>query len=534
MNTLSSWIFTTNHKRIGILYLAGSLAAFVLAGFAALIIRLQQYSPGMHVATGTQYNNLLSFHGAAMILAFLIPGLLGFFGNYFIPLMIGARETAFPRLNALSVWLFMAGVLLALISLVIPDSPDMMWTGYPPYSIKTTGNTAFYVFTVDLFAFSSILGSINLIVTILFMRAPNIGWGQLNMLVWCCFAALLMNLIDLPVLVTAVTNLVGDKYLGTHFYDPSQGGDPLIYMNLFWFYSHPAVYVIFLPAMGILYDVIATMARNRIFNYRAAVFMGLLGVAVMSSEVWIHHIFTSGMPDWIRTFMMITTLMISVPVGIMVMSLWGTLYKGAIRFNVAMYYASACLLLLLIGGLTGVPLAMVSLNLHLHSTAYVHAHFHFVMALFATFALFSGLYFWFPKITGRMADTTAGYLGFWISTLGVNLTFWPLFVVGVHGMPRRYWDYDQFPAWFAQYHHVATLGAFITALGVSVVFVNLIYCACRGAKAPANPWSSRSLEWTHTTNPPSPDNFPTTPSLAEDWSPYEYGNEQTTQPAQTA
>ncbi|MEI6557445.1 MAG: cbb3-type cytochrome c oxidase subunit I [Rhodospirillaceae bacterium] len=522
MGTLKSWLTSTDHKRIGLLYLFGSLAAFVLAGFGALVIRIQQFDPGMQVVTGQTYNTVLYFHGAAMILAFLIPGLTGFFGNYFIPLMIGARDVAFPRLNALGLHLFLAGIVLALISIAVPDAPDVLWTGYPPYSIRTTANTAFYVFTVHLFSVSSILNGINLIVTVMLMRAPNIGWNQLNMSVWCILGALLLNLIDIPVLAAAVTMLLTDKYFGTHFFDASQGGDAVIYQNLFWFYSHPAVYVIFLPAMGILFDVIATMAKNRVFNYKAAVYMGVVGVCLMSGEVWVHHIFTSGMPDWIRVVMMITTLLISVPVGVMVISLWGTLHRGAITYNLAMSYAAACLFLLLVGGLTGIPLAMVSLNLHLHGSAYVHAHFHFVMALFATFAFLSGLYYWFPKITGRLADTRLARIGFWVNILGVNLTFWPLLIIGEQGMPRRYWDYSNLPGWFAQYHHIATVGAFVTALAMALILGNLIYCALRGQKAPANPWKSQSLEWTHAANPPLPRNFESEPALASDWSPYEY------------
>jgi cytochrome c oxidase subunit 1 len=522
MKTLKEWIFTTDHKRVGILYLIGSFAAFALAGIAALMIRVQQFQPGMDLVGGTVYNNVLYFHGAAMILGFLIPGLTGFFGNYFLPIMIGARDVAFPRLNAFSVWLFFGGIVLALLSLVVPDTPDIMWTGYPPYSIKTAANTSLYVFTVHLMGFSSIVGAINLIVTVICMRAPGMGWNQLNMLVWTLLGSLTINLVFIPVLGAAVTMLLLDKYFGTQFYDATAGGDALLYQNLFWFYSHPAVYVIFLPAMGILFEVISSMAKNPIFNYKAAVYVGVFGIGLMSGDVWIHHMFTSGMPDWIRVFMMITTLLISVPVGVQVISLWGTLYRGSITYNTAMLYAAACLFLLLIGGLTGIPLATASLTLHLSRTAYVHAHFHFVMALFATFSVFAGIYFWFPKMTGRLAETKVGTLGFWISTLGVNLTFWPLFVVGVAGMPRRYWDYAQFPDWFTQYHHVATYGAFITAIGMALALGNLIYCAFCGVKATANPWGSASLEWTHTPNPPGPGNFPEDPHLAPGWSPYQY------------
>jgi len=522
MTTLKEWILTTDHKRVGILYLIGSFAGFALAGIAALLIRLQQYDPGMDIITGNAYNNVLYFHGAAMILVFLIPGLTGFFGNYFLPIMIGARDVAFPRLNAFSVWLFYGGIVVALVSMALPDAPDVLWTGYPPYSITTASNTAFYVFTVHLIGFSSIVGSINLIVTVICMRAPNIGWNQLNMLVWTLLGSLTINLIFIPVLGAAVTMLVLDKYAGTNFFNVAAGGDVLLYQNLFWFYSHPAVYVIFLPAMGILYEVVAAMGKNRIFNYKAAVYFGIVGVGVMSGDVWVHHLYTSGIPDWIRVIMMVTTLLISVPVGVMVISLWGTLYKASITFNVAMYYAIACLFLVLIGGLTGIPLAMVSMTLHLAKTSYVHAHFHFVMALFATFSMFSGVYFWFPKMSGRMADTVVAYLGFWVSSIGVNLTFWPLFVIGVEGMPRRYWDYSQFPDWFAGYHHIATAGAFLTALGMALTLGNLAYCTFWGKKSVANPWGSKSLEWTHTPNPPGPGNFVDDPKVAPGWTPYEY------------
>ncbi|CAK0763228.1 Cytochrome c oxidase subunit 1 [Azospirillaceae bacterium] len=520
---MKEWILTTDHKRIGILYLVGSLAAFTLAGLAALLIRFEQYSPGMQVvSSGDQYNNALYFHGAAMILAFLIPALTGFFANYFLPIMIGARDVAFPRLNALSVWLFYAGVTMALVSMLVPDAPDVMWTGYPPYSVKSPGNTAFYVFTVHLFGFSSILGAVNFIVTVIYMRAPNMGWNKLNMLVWSLFGSFIINLVFVPVLAAAVTMVLFDKYLGTHFFDPSAGGDVLLYQNLFWFYSHPAVYVIFLPAMGVLYEIIATMAKNRIFNYKAAVYGGIFGIIALTGEVWVHHLYIAGMPDWLRIGQMVTTLLISVPVGLMIISMWGTLYKGAISYSVGMYYAVSCLFLLLVGGLTGIPLAMTSMTVHLSETSFVHAHFHFVMALFATFAIFGGIYYWFPKMTGRVADSKLAYIAFWFQIVGVNVTFWPLFIIGVEGMPRRYWDYASFPSHFANFHHVATYGAILTAIGTAFTMINLILAAIRGPKAEANQWRSKSLEWTHTQNPPGPGNFLEDPVLSADWSPYEY------------
>ncbi len=328
---LSEWIFSTDHKRIGIMYLIGSMAAFIVAGLMGLLMRIEQYSIGAQIVSdGTDYNVMLYFHGAAMILAFLIPGLTGFAANFFLPLMIGARDVAFPRINAFSLWLFWFAIILALLTFVIPDPPDIMWTGYPPYSVTTEGNTAFYVFTVHLLGFSSILGAVNFLCTVIFLRAPGMGWNQLNMFVWTTVAAFVVQLIFVPVLAAAVTLLLLDKYLGTHFFDPAAGGDVLLYENLFWFYSHPAVYVVFIPAVGILFEIIATMSKNRVFNYKVAVYGGIWGIVLITGEVWVHHLYVAGMPDWLRIGQMMTTLLISVPVGLLVISMWGTLWKGAI------------------------------------------------------------------------------------------------------------------------------------------------------------------------------------------------------------
>src|SRR5271165_78149 len=532
---ISEWVFTTDHKRIGVLYLFGSMAAFIVAGLMAIAIRLTQYNVmtldgpvnyfvgdfSKSLTVAHAYDTALYFHGAAMILAFLIPGLTGFAANYLVPLMIGARDVAFPRINALSVWLFLAGVIMALLTFVIGDKPDIMWTGYPPYSIISPGNTAFYVFTVHLIGFSSILGAVNFLVTIIYMRAPGMGWNQLNMFVWTIFAAFCIQIVFVPVLASAVTLLLLDRYVGMGFFDPTRGGDVLLYQNLFWFYSHPAVYVIFLPAMGLLYEIIACQAKNPIFNYKAAVYGGIGGTVAITGEVWVHHLYISGMPDWIRIGMMVTTLLISVPVGLMVISMFLTLYKGAITFNVAMYYAVACMFLILVGGLTGIPLAVTSLTVNLARTSYVHAHFHFIMGLMATYALFAAIYFWFPKLTGRSADLPIAKAAFWLNLIGTQVTFWPLFIIGVQGMPRRYYSYPLFPQ-FEAYHHIATYGAFISAAGITLMIIGWIYAAIRGPVVGTNPWGSKSLEWTHTTSPPGPGNFLKPVVVGPDWTPYDY------------
>ncbi len=401
--TLKSWLFTTDHKRVGILYLIGSLAAFAIAGAMSILMRIELSAIGPTLTDNPQqYNVWLYFHGAAMILGFQIPALTGFLANYCVPLMIGARDVAFPRLNALSVWLFWAGIVLALATFVIPDPPDVMWTGYPPYSTMTWGNTAFYSFTVLLLGFSSILGGVNFLTTVAYMRAPGMGWNQLNVFVWSIVVAFVIQLIFVPVLGTAVTMLLFDKYLGTTFFQPANGGDVLIYQNLFWFYSHPAVYVILLPFLGITYEIVATFARNRVFNYKMVIYGGFGGVLLLAGEVWVHHLYTAGLPDWLRVGQMVSTLLISVPVGLLMIGLVGTLYRGAIEYRTPMLYALGVVFFFLIGGLTGIPNAIASLDLHLQDTYFIPGHFHYVMAVAGTFAIFGAVYYLFPKMTGRM------------------------------------------------------------------------------------------------------------------------------------
>ncbi|BBO19593.1 MAG: cytochrome c oxidase subunit 1 [Candidatus Desulfobacillus denitrificans] len=521
MGTLKEWIFTTDHKRVGVLYLIGSLAAFAVAGIMALLMRWELTTIGPTLtANPTTYNVWLYAHGAVMILGFQIPALTGFFANYCIPLMIGAKDVAFPRLNAFSVWLFYVGIILAILTFFIPDSPDIMWTAYPPYSTITSGNTALYTFTVLILGFASILGGVNFLTTVAYMRAPGMTWNKLNIFVWCTLAAFVLQLIFVPVLGTAVTLISFDKYLGTGFFDPAKGGDVLIYQNLFWFYSHPAVYVIFLPFIGVVYEIVATFARNRVFNYKMVVYGGIFGIVGLSGVVWVHHLYVTGMADWIRIGQMVTTLLISVPVGFTVIGLVGTLYKGSISFETPMLYALGVLFLFLIGGLTGIPLAITSLTLHLSDTYYVVGHFHYVMAVAGTFSIFGGVYYWFPKITGRMYSEAIGKLGFWITFAGTNIVFWIMMDIGVKGMPRRYYDYAHFPQ-FENAHQWMTGGAALIGLGFALAVLNWIVGAIRGAKAPDNPWGSQSLEWS-TQTPPPPGNWKDVPTIREEWDPYAY------------
>jgi cytochrome c oxidase subunit 1 len=522
--SLKEWIFTTDHKRVAILYLIGSFAAFFLAGIMAMLIRTELSSIGPTITSDpTTYNVWLYFHGAAMILGYQIPSLTGFFANYYVPLMIGARDVAFPRVNALSVWLYWMGIVLALLTFVIPDPPDIMWTGYPPYSITTSGNTALYTFTVLLIGFSSIAGGVNFLTTIIRMRAPGITWNKLNIFIWCTMAAFVMQLIFVPILGTAVTMLSFDKYLGTHFFDVDKGGTPLLYENLFWFYSHPAVYVILLPAVGIIYEIVATFTKNRVFNYKGVVYGGIWGTVLLSGVVHGHHLYVSAIPDWLALAQTLTTLFISIPVGLLVIGLVGTLYKGSIEFKTPMLYVAGFLFFFLIGGLTGIPNAMSSIYIYIHGTYWIPGHFHYVMAISVTTAIIGGTYYVFPKMTGRMYSEALGRLGFFLFFIGVNVTFiLTLYMGAAYGMPRRYYDYPQFPE-IERLQFITTLGSYVIFLGAVVILISWLHALIAGEKAPQNPWGSKSLEWTHTQSPPPPGNYLEIPKISEDWHPYSYG-----------
>ena len=522
--SLKEWIFTTDHKRIGVLYLIGSFAAFFLAGLMAMLMRTELSSIGPTITENPNtYNVWLYFHGAAMILGYQIPALTGFFANYYVPLMIGAKDVAFPRLNALSVWLFWMGIVLALLTFVIPDPPDIMWTGYPPYSTMTPGNTALYTFTVLLIGFSSIAGGVNFLTTIMYMRAPGVTWNKLNVFIWCILAAFIIQLIFVPVLGVAVTMLSLDKYLGTNFFNAAMGGDPLIYQNLFWFYSHPAVYVILLPAMGLIYEIIATFSRNSIFNYKGILYGGIWGVVLLGGIVWAHHLYIAGIPDWMALVHVFLTLLISVPVGLMMVGLVGTLYRGSIEYKTPMLYAIGFIFLFLIGGLTGIPNAMSAIYIHITETYWIPGHFHYVMAISVTTAIIGGTYYVFPKLTGRMYHEGLGKLGFFIFFIGVNITFFLTLLMGVKGMPRRYYDYPQFPE-LEGIQQITTYGSYLIFVSAVIILVSWIYGLVAGEKAPQNPWGSRSLEWTHAPSPPPPGNFPRKLELTEEWSPYNYGS----------
>lgn len=520
--TVKEWVFSLDHKILGIWYLIGSIAAFAVAGLMAVLMRVELGSLGPTLTEDPNiYNMWLTMHGAIMILGFQIPALLGFFANWAVPIMIGAKDMAFPRVNALSVWLFWSGILLALSNFIIPDSYNGMWTGYPPYSeTDMAGNTGLYSMIVIVMGMSSIFGAVNLACTVAFMRAKGMGWFQMNVLTWCVFSANIIQLIFVPVLAASVLLLSLDKYLGFGFYDPGKGGDVLLYQNLFWFYSHPAVYVILLPFLGVCFEITATFARNRIFNYHVLVW-SIIAFIPIGADVWVHHIFVAGMPNWLRQLQSFTTLLISIPFGLMLISLLGTLFKGSIEYKTPMHWVVGVMFTVLAGGLTGIPNALAAIDYGISDSYAIMSHFHYVMAISGAMAIFGGIYYYLPKMTGRMYNEAMGKIAAWLFFIGMNITMAPLYLIGLQGMPRRYYDYQMFPQ-FESAHSLATTGTYVTTVGILIMLISWIHCAVAGKKAVANPWGSKSLEFTHTEVIPGPGNFAEPPVLPEGWSPYAY------------
>ena len=514
---LKAWVFTTDHKKIAILYLITACVFLVVGLLLATTMRVDQLFPeGNKLLNGKLYNVAFTIHGAAMILWWMIPVLLGFFANFLVPLMIGARDVAFPRLNALSYWFYAGSGVIAVLGLVTPGRLDIGWTGYPPYSIITDANTALYVFALHLLGASSIAGAVNFITTIITMRAPGMTWGRLNLAVWGLFGAFIIQLIGVPILAAAVTLLLFDKYLGTTFYDASMGGSPVLYQHLFWFYAHPAVYVVALPVFGIVSEIISTFSRKRIFGYTSMV-VAIMIITVLGFEVWIHHLYVAGVTNWTRVVFMWSTIFIGVPTGIKVFSWIATLHKGSIEFTTPMLHALGFISLFVIGGLTGVANGLVAFDIHVHDTHWVVAHFHYVLALSMTMLTLGGIYYWFPKITGRMYNEKLGKFAFWLTLFGALFAFLPHFYLGIEGVPRRYWI---IPAEYADVMRIAAITSFPAILGILITLYNFLHSAIKGEKAPANPWNAKSLEW-QIPSPPPFYNFDKIPTITE--GPYEYG-----------
>jgi cytochrome c oxidase subunit 1 len=510
-----SW--SLDHKVIGVQYLFTAFTFFLVGGTLAELIRVNLLAPtGALFIDKSTYNAVFSMHGTIMIFLFIIPTFVGF-ANYMVPLMIGAKDMAFPWLNAFAFWLIPpAGVLLVLGWIVGP--PAAGWTAYFPLSgpvYSPADGQTLWAISIHLLGISSIVGAINFIVTVKNMRTPGMGWFQMPLFVWAMFATSIIVLLGTPFLSGGLTLMLFDRLAGTNIFAPATGGDPLLWPNVFWFYSHPAVYIMVLPGMGILSEVLSVFSRKPIFGYRA-IAMSSMAIALLGFMVWGHHMFTSLAP-WTRVPFMITSMIIAVPTGIKVFGWLGTIWGGKIRFTAAMHFALGFLSLFVIGGISGVLLASIPVDQQAHGTYFVVAHLHFVLFGGSVFAIMAGAYYWFPKITGRFMNERLGKVHFWLTYVGFLLSFLPMHVSGLYGMPRRVAIYD--PK-FQVINILTSLGAFILGIGQLPFFVNAAVSFVGGKRAGNNPWNALTLEWTISSPPPEHD-FDDDPIPAPD--PYGYG-----------
>lgn len=487
------WLFTTNHKDIGTLYLWLSCSLFFFSGMMALLIRSELFKPGMQLMQPDFYNQLVTFHGLIMIFGVIMPAFAGL-ANWQIPLMIGSPDMAFPRLNNWSFWLLPFAFIILISTLFMSGSaPNFGWTMYAPLS-TTYGppSTDYLIFSIHIMGISSILASINIIATIINMRAPTITWKKLPIFVWSWLITAFLLLGVMPVLAGTVTMMLFDRHFGTSFFNAAGGGDPLLYQHLFWFFGHPEVYILILPAFGVVSEVVPTFSRKALFG-RTAMIYAIVSIAVLSYIVWVHHMFTSGVPLTAQLIFMYTTMLIAVPTGIKVFNWVATMFKGSISFETPMLFALAFIFLFTIGGFSGLMLSIVPADFQYQDTYFVVAHLHYVLISGSLFALYSAIYYWIPKWTGHYYSETLGKWHFWLSIIGFNATFFPMHFLGLAGMPRRVSDYAlQFTGW----NSVATIGAFIFASAQLLFLIIVIKTIRGGKKATAQVWEgAQGLEW---------------------------------------
>jgi cytochrome c oxidase subunit 1 len=509
-----SWAFTLDHKRIGAMYLWSTIFFFLVGGVFALLLRLELLSPQTRYFSNHAYNVFFTLHGAMMIFLFIIPAIPSGLGNFFIPLHVGARDVAFPRLNLASYWVFVAGFLVIIGSLVAPM--DTGWTFYTPYSAKSAAAVTTLSLGLFLIGMSSILTGLNFIVTIHKLRAPGMTWHRMPLFIWGMYATSIIQVIATPVVGVTFLLLAAERLLGVGFYDPAKGGDPVLFQHFFWFYSHPVVYVMILPAMGIISEVIPVFSRKPIFGYKAIAYSSL-AIAFIGFLVWGHHMFTSGMSPLANAIFSFLTFFVAVPTAVKVFNWIATLYKGSITFESPMLYALTFIFLFAVGGLTGPFLGALATNVQLHDTYFVVAHFHYTMMGGTVMGFFAGLHYWFPKMTGKMLNEKIARLAWALVFIGFNVTFFTMFIVGTRGMPRRYAEY--IPKFHTE-NVISTIGSAVLAVGILVMCWNFLQGLRKGAPAPADPWRALSLEW-RAASPPETENFHEIPVVTE-W-PYSYG-----------
>ena len=516
---IRSWLLTRDHKRIALLYLASITFFFFLGGFFALLIRLELLTPQGDLVQAETYNKLFTMHGVTMIFFFLIPAIPAVLGNFFIPMMIGAKDLAFPRLNLLSWYIYIVGAFFTLWA-VVHGGVDTGWTFYTPYSTATS-NSQVITTAVGIFitGFSSILTGLNFIVTIHTMRAPGMTWFRLPLFVWAHYATSFIFVLGTPVIAVTVLMVFAERVLHLGLFDPALGGDPILFQHLFWFYSHPAVYIMVLPAMGVISELVTTFSRKNIFGYKFVAFASI-GVAVLGFLVWGHHMFVSGQSVYAGLIFSVLSFMVAIPSAVKVFNWTATMYKGSISYRTPMLYAFGFIGLFTIGGLTGLFLATLGVNVHVHDTYFIIAHFHYIMVGGAIMGYLGGIHYWWPKISGKLYPEAWARFAALVVFIGFNLTFFPQFILGYLGMPRRYHAY---PPEFQVLNVMSTAGASILGVGYLIPMIYLVWSMRYGRNATANPWGSTGLEW-KTTSPPPTDNFETPPVVTED--PYTYSPEE--------
>ncbi len=505
------WLTTTDHKKIGIMYLVTTFVFFILGGVEALLMRTQLGVPNNTLLSSEHYNELLTLHGTTMVFLFVVPVMAGF-GNYFVPLMIGARDMAFPRLNALSYWLLLMGGIVFYATLFF-HPPEAGWWSYPPLSsiqFSPSGGQDAWIFLIHITGISSLVGAVNFYATIVNMRAPGMSWGRLPLFVWTILVYAILLIIALPAVAAAVTMLLTDRHFGTHFFDPTQHGSPVLWQHLFWFFGHPEVYIMILPGFGMISEVIPVFSRKPIFGYKA-IAASTAVIAFLATLVWAHHMFVSPVPIVVLGFFMLSSFLIGIPTGVKIFNWIATLWRGSIVMTTSLYFAVGFIAIFILGGITGIFLATFPVDWQLNDTYFVVAHFHYVLMGGAVFSIFAGLYYWYPKITGRLMNEPLGKLSFWVMFIGFNATFFVQHALGLSGMPRRIYTYQPGLGW-STYNLISTIGSFILGVGILLTIINVVISLKRGKLAGPDPWKGNTLEW-FTTSPPPVNNFDLIPRV---------------------
>ena len=505
---VASWLVTVDHKRIGILYIVTSGVFFLAGGLMAALMRTQLSQAGNDFLTKDSYNEVMTMHGTTMVFLVVVPILAGF-GNFLVPLMIGARDMAFPRLNAFSYWIFLFGGMILLLSFFATGGAAKSgWTSYPPLSVQSVGNGQdLWILGLHVLTISSLAGAINFIVTIVNMRTPGMSWTRMPLFIWSIGTYAVLLLAVLPALSAGLTLLLLDRQAGTSFFLPDEGGNAVLYQHVFWFFGHPEVYIMVLPAFGMISEIIPVFARKPIFGYKAVAF-STAGIAFFSMLVWAHHMFTVGMPEFLNAFFMIASMVIAVPTGVKIFNWLATLWRGNIHFDTPMLYALGFVSVFTIGGLSGIFLAAFPIDWQLHDTYYVVAHFHYVLFGGSLLAILGGLTYWWPKFFGRLLDERLGKLSFWLIFAGFNITFFPQHMLGLLAMPRRVYTYEDVGL-LQEYNLASTIGSYIMGLGI-LIFIWNAFASRKGRRAGNDPWLGDTLEW-YTTSPPPPHNFDEVP-----------------------